>query len=44
MVPKRAPKISRKAITKCPHTTEPFYAKGMCEKCYHKGGRGRLAD
>ena len=24
-----------KRITKCPHTSLPFYAKGMCKNCYH---------
>lgn len=28
----------------CPHTTLPFYAKGMCKNCYHSKGRIKLAD
>ena len=42
--PKKPKKISRKSITKCPHTEAEFYAKGMCAKCYHKLGREKLAD
>ena len=37
-------KVSRKPITKCPHTEAEFYAKGMCAKCYHKLGREKMAD
>lgn len=41
---RKAKKISRKPITKCPHKEAEFYAKGMCAKCYHKLGREKLAD
>lgn len=34
----------RKLITKCEHTSEEYYAKGMCKKCYHnKGERSKFA-
>jgi hypothetical protein len=34
----------RKLITKCKHTDDEYYAKGMCKKCYHnKGERGKFA-
>ncbi|CAI2386539.1 unnamed protein product [Moneuplotes crassus] len=34
----------RKLITKCEHTDEEYYAKGMCKKCYHnKGERSKYA-
>ena len=32
-----------KKITECPHTTEPFYSKGMCRNCYHARGRKKPA-
>mmetsp|Transcript_2964 Transcript_2964/g.2444 ORF Transcript_2964/g.2444 Transcript_2964/m.2444 type:complete len:182 (+) Transcript_2964:152-697(+) len=34
----------RKLITKCEHTDQEYYAKGMCKKCYHnKGERSKYA-
>lgn len=34
----------RKKITKCPHKTLEYYAKGMCKNCYHnKGQRSKRA-
>ena len=30
-------------ITNCPHTDRTFYAKGMCQNCYHKKGRQKPA-
>lgn len=34
----------RKRITKCPHKTQEYYAKGMCKNCYHnKGTRSKKA-
>lgn len=36
--------LKTKIITHCPHTTLPFYAKGMCKNCYHHRGRAKLAD
>lgn len=29
----------RHVISHCPHTTAPYYAKGMCKKCYFKQGQ-----
>ena len=35
----------RKRITKCPHKTQEYYAKGMCKNCYHnKGSRSKKAS
>ena len=34
----------RKAITRCPHTEQVHYAKGMCNHCYHLYGRLKMAD
>ena len=31
------------AVTKCPHTDQKYYAKGMCKNCYHHFGRPFLA-
>ena len=39
----KLPKISRLQITNCPHTSETFYAKGLCGKCYHTYGRSKMA-
>lgn len=30
-------------ITKCPHTDWKHYAKNMCNNCYHKLGRKKMA-
>ena len=30
-------------ITKCPHTDKKYYAKGMCNQCYHARGRTILS-
>ncbi len=30
-------------ITKCPHTDRKHYAKNMCNNCYHKLGRKKMA-
>ena len=32
-----------KKITACPHTNGKHYAKNMCNDCYHRQGRKRLA-
>lgn len=34
---------ARRIITKCPHTSAKYYAKGMCKKCYHTFGRDKKA-
>ena len=36
-------KRKKREITRCPHTTMPHYAKGMCNHCYHLYGRKSLA-
>ena len=36
-------KTGKYTITKCPHTTRKYYAKGMCNHCYHHFGRPNLA-
>ena len=36
-------KVSKTGITKCQHIDQPYYAKGMCNKCYLKIGRNKLA-
>ncbi len=33
----------KRAITGCPHTDKPYYAKGMCVNCYHRLGRSKKA-
>ena len=33
----------RKIISKCPHSSEQYYANGMCKNCYHAKGRTKLA-
>ena len=33
----------RKVITKCKHSSESYYANGMCKNCYHAKGRTKLA-
>lgn len=33
-----------KKITACPHTSKPFYSKGMCRNCYHARGRKKPAN
>lgn len=33
----------RKIISKCVHTSEQYYANGMCKNCYHAKGRTKLA-
>jgi len=30
-------------ITKCPHLHQKHFAKGMCNHCYHRYGRNRMA-
>jgi hypothetical protein len=37
--------ISRKVkkVTACPHKDRKHYAKNMCNNCYHRQGRNRLA-
>lgn len=38
------PAIRKKSlITKCPHTDQKYYAKGMCVNCYFKFGREKRA-
>lgn len=32
-----------KSNTACPHKDRKHYAKGMCNNCYHKKGRSKLA-
>ena len=32
-----------KKITACPHTNRKHYAKNMCNDCYHRQGRKRMA-
>ena len=34
---------NRRIISKCPHTSMKYYAKGMCKKCYHSFGREKKA-
>ena len=36
-------KVSRRLITNCIHTDEPFYAKGLCQRCYHAVAHGKLS-
>ena len=45
IIKKEVKKRNRKKreITRCPHTTHPHYAKGMCNTCYHLYGRKSLA-
>lgn len=33
----------KRNITRCPHTDQQHYAKGMCNHCYHLYGRNSLA-
>ena len=33
-----------KTNTACPHKDRKHYAKGMCNNCYHKKGRKKLAQ
>ena len=33
-----------KSNTACPHKDRKHYAKGMCNNCYHKKGRKKLAN
>ena len=37
------PKRMAKEVTACPHTDRKHYAKNMCNNCYHREGRGKLA-
>lgn len=30
---------NKRIISRCPHTSQKYYAKGMCKKCYHNFGR-----
>ena len=30
-------------MTACPHIERKHYAKNMCNNCYHRSGRNRLA-
>ena len=42
----RAARVARKTktpITKCSHVDKPYYAKGLCQFCYHRKGRQKLA-
>lgn len=34
---------SKRKILDCPHTTQRYYAKGMCVNCYHRLGRTKKA-
>ena len=34
---------TKRIISKCPHTSSKYYAKGMCKKCYHSYGREKKA-
>jgi hypothetical protein len=34
----------RKDISKCGHSSESYYANGMCKNCYHAKGRTKKAD
>ncbi|CAG9335726.1 unnamed protein product [Blepharisma stoltei] len=36
-------KRSRKRITACPHVNKRYYARSMCNNCYHKIGRQKKA-
>jgi hypothetical protein len=31
------------SVSRCPHPDRKHYAKGMCNNCYHKQGRNKLA-
>jgi hypothetical protein len=31
-------------VDRCPHVNLKHYAKGMCNHCYHKYGRDKLAE
>ena len=31
-------------LPRCPHTDKKLYAKNMCHKCYHRGGKSKMAD
>lgn len=42
LIRRRAPKC-RKAISKCTHASESYYANGMCKNCYHAKGRTKMA-
>ena len=41
--PKKTSNSRKYIIDKCPHTTRKYYAKGMCNHCYHHFGRPNLA-
>jgi len=36
-------KRTRRAISKCPHTNRKHYAKNMCQNCYHRKGKTKMA-
>jgi hypothetical protein len=35
---------NKRIISRCPHTSQKYYAKGMCKKCYHNFGREKKAS
>ena len=35
---------AKRIIDKCAHVDRPYYAKGMCNHCYHAYGRTSLAS
>jgi len=36
-------KENKSRINNCPHTDKKYYAKGMCNRCYHYYGRAQMA-
>ena len=30
-------------VTKCEHTNEKYYSRGLCKNCYHRLGRIKMA-
>ena len=40
----KRPTVQQKGIiTRCPHTEERHFCKGMCFRCYHRSGRTKKA-
>ena len=36
-------KRARRPILNCPHTERKHYAKNMCQNCYHRRGKTKMA-
>ena len=35
---------AKRLIDRCPHVDKPYYAKGMCNRCYHLFGRPNISQ